>query len=99
MIKNDGINYDNVRPKANFLSSKRINFHDKNDLIKNMKREKSIRFSKKSNLIFFLLCISFSLFISFNILKVTYKKEFNPSTVQGKVKREETKDGGCSLSR
>ena len=85
MFKSDGINYDNVRPKANFLSSKRINFHDKKDLIKNMKREKSIRFSKKSNLIFFLLCISFSLFISFNILKITYKKEINPITVQGKI--------------
>ena len=77
MFKSDGINYDNVRPKANLLSSKKINFHDKKDLIKNVKREKSIRFSKKSNLIFFLLCISFSLFISFNILKVTYKKEIN----------------------
>ena len=85
MFKSDGINYDNVRPKANLLSSKKINFHDKKDLIKNVKREKSIRFSKKSNLIFFLLCISFSLFISFNILKVTYKKEFNPSKVHGKI--------------
>ena len=86
MFKSDGINYDNVRPKANLLSSKKINFHDKKDLIKNVKREKSIRFSKKSNLIFFLLCISFSLFISFNILKVTYKKEINPSKVQAKIK-------------
>ena len=86
MIKNDGINYDNVRPKANFLSSKRINFHDKNDLIKNMKREKSIRFSKKSNLIFFLLSISFSLFISFNILKVTFKKGINSSKDQAEIK-------------
>ena len=86
MFKSDGINYDNVRPKANLLSSKKINFHDKKDLIKNLKREKSIRFSKKSNLIFFLLCISFSLFISFNILKVTYKKEINPSKVQAKIK-------------
>ena len=81
MFKSDGINYDNVRPKANLLSSKKINFHDKKDLIKNVKREKSIRFSKKSNLIFFLLCLSFSLFISFNILKVTYKKEINLSTI------------------
>ena len=86
MFKSDGINYDNVRPKTNLLSSKKINFHDKKDLIKNVKREKSIRFSKKSNLIFFSLCISFSLFISFNILKVTYKKEINPSQVQAKIK-------------
>ena len=50
-----------------------------------MKREKNLSFSKKSNLIFFLLCISFSLFISFNILKVTYKKEIKPSTVQAKI--------------
>ena len=53
MFKSDGINYDNVRPKANLLSSKKINFHDKKDLIKNLKKEKSIRFSKKSNLFFF----------------------------------------------
>ena len=86
MFKSDGISYDNVSPKANLLSSKKINFHDKKDLIKNEEREKSIRFSKKSNLIFFLLCISFSLFISFNILKVTYKEEINPSTVPGKIK-------------
>ena len=86
MFKSDGINYDNVRPKANLLSSKKINFHDKKDLIKNLKKEKSIRFSKKSNLFFFLLCISFSLFISFNILKVTYKEAVNPSAFQAKIK-------------
>ena len=86
MFKSDGINYDNVRPKANLLSSKKINFHDKKDLIKNVEKEKNILFSKKSNLIFFLLCISFSLFISFNILKVTYNKEINSSTVQEKIK-------------
>ena len=59
MFKSDGINYDNVRPKANLLSSKKINFHDKKDLIKNVKREKSIRFSKKSNLIFFFYVFHF----------------------------------------
>ena len=86
MFKSDGINYDNVKPKSNLLSSKKINFHDKKDLIKNVEKEKNILFSKKSNLIFFLLCISFSLFISFNIFKVTYNKEVNSSTVQGKIK-------------
>ena len=59
MVKSDGINYDNVRPKANLLSSKKINFHDKKDLIKNMKIEKSISFSKKSNLIFFFYVFHF----------------------------------------
>ena len=29
MFESDGINYDNVRPKTNLLSSKKINFHDK----------------------------------------------------------------------
>ena len=86
MFKSDGINYDNVKPKANLLSSKKINFHDKKDLIKNAKREKSLSFSKKSNLYFFLLSISFSLFISFSILKVTYKNEIDFSTVQAKTK-------------
>ena len=42
MFKSDGINYDNVRPKANLLSSKKINFHDKKDLIKNFKKEKKL---------------------------------------------------------
>ena len=32
------------------------------------------------------MCIYFSLFISFNILKVTYKKEVNSSTFQVKKK-------------
>ncbi len=86
MFNSDGINYDNVRPKANLLSSKKINFHDKKDLIKNVKREKNLSFSKKSNFIFFLLCISFSLFITFNILKITYKKEISPLTVKAKIK-------------
>ena len=58
MFKSDGINYDNVRPKANLLSSKKINFHDKKDLIKNVK-EKKFRFSKKSNLFFFFYVFHF----------------------------------------
>ena len=86
MFKSDGMNYDNVRPKTNLLSSKKINFHDKKDLIKNAKREKSLIFSKKSNLFFFLLSISFSLFISYNILIVTYKKEINSSILETKTK-------------
>ena len=53
MFKSDGINYDNVRPKANLLSSKKINFHDKKDLIKNVKREKKYSFFKKIKLNFF----------------------------------------------
>ena len=86
MFKSDGMNYDNVKPKVNLLASQKINFHDKKDLIKNAKREKSLSFSKKSNLFFFLLSISFSLFISYNILKVTYKREINSSIVQAKGK-------------
>ena len=86
MFKSDGINYDNVRPKNNLLSSKKINFHDRKDLIKNAKKEQSINFSKKLNLIFFLFSISFSLFISFNIFKITYKKEINSSTIHVKTK-------------
>ena len=86
MFKSDGMNYDNIRPKANLLVSKKINFHDKKDLIKNAKKEKSLKFSKKSNLIFFLVSISFSLFISYNILKVSYKKEINSLIVQEKTK-------------
>ena len=58
----------------------------KKDLIKNVKREKSIRFFKKIKLNFFLLCISFSFFISFNILKVTYKKGINSSKDQAEIK-------------
>ena len=85
MLESDRINYDNVRPKTNLLSSKKINFHDKKDIIQNVKREKSIRFAKKSNLIFCLFSISFSLFISFNILQVTHKKENNFSMVQNKT--------------
>ena len=82
MFKSDGIRYDNVKPKHNLLSSKKINFHDKKDLIKNAKKEENLNFSKKSNLIFFLLSISFSLFISFNLLKITYNDEINSSIVK-----------------
>ena len=45
MFKSDGINYDNVRPKANLLSSKKINFHDKKDLtdlLKSINEEKKL---------------------------------------------------------
>ena len=44
MFKSDGINYDNVRPKTNLLSSKKINFNDKNDLIKNVTRDYCLLF-------------------------------------------------------
>ena len=86
MFKSDGINYDNVRPKTNLLSSKKINFHDKKDLIKNVKREKSIRFSKKSNLIFFSFVYFIFTFHFFQYFKSYIKKKFNPSKVQAKIK-------------
>ena len=51
-----------------------------------MQEREKFKFFKKSNLYFFLLSISFSLFISFSILKVTYKNEIDFSTVQAKTK-------------
>ena len=87
MFKSDGINYDNVRPKANLLSSKKINFHDKKDLIKNLKKEKKYSFFKKIKLIFFFFYVFHFHFSFLSIfLKVTYKKDVNPSEVQAKIK-------------
>ncbi len=75
MLKSKHINFDNVKPNDKFFSSKQLLFKDKTDLIRNAEKEKNLIFSKKINLFVFLLTISFASFVSFNLLKLSYKKE------------------------
>ena len=75
MLKSKHINFDNVKPNDKFFSSKQLLFKDKTDLIRNAEKEKNLNFSKKINLFVFLLTISFASFVSFNLLKLSYKKE------------------------
>ncbi len=75
MLKNNHINFDNVKPNGKYFSSKQLLFKDKTDLIRNAEKEKNLNYCKKTNLFVFLLTISFVSFVSFNLLKLSYKKE------------------------
>lgn len=77
MFRTTDINFDNVKPSKKTFASKKINFRDKNDLIENAIKEKNVYFSKKSNLFFFLLTISFICFISFNLIKISATSKNN----------------------
>ena len=61
MFKSNNINFDNVKPNGKLFSSKQLLFKDKNDLIRNSEKEKTLNFSKKSNFFciftYYLFCI------------------------------------------
>ncbi len=75
MFESNNLNYDNIKPNSQSISTKKIKFSDKNDLIINAEKEKNIYFSKKSNFLIFLLTISFISFVTFNLIKVSFKSE------------------------
>ncbi len=75
MFKSNNINFDNVKPNYKVFSSQKLFFKDKTDLIRSADRDKNLSFSKKSNLFVFLLTVSFLSFVSFNLLKLSYKKK------------------------
>ena len=84
MYKGKNLNFDNIKPNSQSLLTRKINFRDKNDLIKNVEKEKNINFAKKSNLIIFLLTVSFISFVSFNLLKISFQKDKNYTAFQNK---------------
>lgn len=84
MYKGKNLNFDNIKPNSQSLLTRKINFRDKNDFIKNVEKEKNINFAKKSNLIIFLLTVSFISFVSFNLLKISFQKDKNYTAFQNK---------------
>ena len=74
MYKNDNINYDNVKPFDRIIGTKKVIFNDESDIIFNVEKEKNVNFSKNINFLFFLLTISFSLFVLFSLLKISYQE-------------------------
>ena len=54
-----GLVYDNIFPRNIGNESKKIDFHDSNDLILNSQKEEIKKFAKKTNLLFFFISLSF----------------------------------------
>ena len=69
-----GLIYDNIFPRSIGKDSKKINFHDGNDLILNSQKEEIRKFAKKTNLLFFLISLAFLIFILINLLKISFNK-------------------------
>ena len=66
-----GLIFDNIFPKNIGKGSKQIYFHDSNDLILNSQKEEMKKFSKKVNLLFFIISLAFLIFILINLIKIT----------------------------
>ena len=84
MYKDKDLNFDNIKPNSKPLLTRKVNFRDKNDLIKNVEKEKNVNFAKKSNLFIFLFTVSFISFVSFNLLKISLQKDKNYTSSQNK---------------
>ena len=69
-----GLVYDNIFPRSIGKDSKKINFHDGNDLILNSQKEEIRKFAKKTNLLFFFISLAFLIFILINLLKISLNK-------------------------
>ena len=69
-----GLVYDNIFPRSIGKESKKINFHDGNDLILNSQKEEIRKFAKKTNLLFFFISLAFLIFILINLLKISLNK-------------------------
>ena len=66
-----GLIYDNIFPRSIGEKTKKVYFHDNNDLILNLKKEEIKKFSKKINLFFFITSLAFLIFILINLIKIT----------------------------
>ena len=60
--------FDNIIPREIGKNSKELDFHDQNDLIRNSKKSDDRRFAKKTNLVFFIIVQSFTIFIVINLV-------------------------------
>ena len=69
-----GLVYDNIFPRSIGKESKKINFHDSNDLILNSQKEEIKKFAKKTNLLFFFISLAFLIFILINLIKISLNK-------------------------
>ena len=66
-----GLIFENIVPKKLSKSSRKINFHDENDIILNSKKNEARKFAKKINLLFFIFSFSFIIFISISLIKLS----------------------------
>ena len=88
-----GLVYDNIFPRSIGKESKKINFHDSNDLILNAQKEEIKKFAKKTNLLFFFISLAFLIFILINLLKISLNKfELNHLHTKTDVSRGEILD-------
>ena len=69
-----GLIYDNIFPRSIGEKTKKVYFHDNNDLILNLKKEEIKKFSKKINLFFFITSLAFLIFILINLIKISLNK-------------------------
>ena len=85
--------YDNIFPKNIGNESKKVNFHDSNDLILNSQKEEIKKFAKKTNLLFFLISLAFLIFILINLLKIPLNKfDLNHKYTKTDISRGEILD-------
>lgn len=88
-----GLVYDNIFPRNIGNESKKIDFHDSNDLILNSQKEEIKKFAKKTNLLFFFISLSFLIFILINLLKITLdKSNLNHTLTKTEISRGEILD-------
>jgi len=72
-----GLIFENIVPKNLNKSSRKINFHDENDIILDSKKNEARKFAKKINLLFFIFSLSFIVFISIKLIKLSINVQHN----------------------
>ena len=88
-----GLVYDNIFPRSIGEKSKKINFHDSNDLILNSQKEEIKKFAKKTNLFFFFISLAFLIFILINLIKISlHKFDLNQKYTKIDISRGEILD-------
>ncbi len=88
-----GLVYDNIFPRSIGKESKKINFHDSNDLILNSQKEEMKKFAKKTNLLFFFISLAFLIFILINLIKISFNKfDLNRMYTEADISRGEILD-------
>lgn len=88
-----GLVYDNIFPRSIGKESKKINFHDSNDLILNSQKEEMKKFAKKTNLLFFFISLAFLIFILINLIKISFNKfDLNRIYTEADISRGEILD-------
>ncbi len=81
-----GLIFENIVPKKLSKSSRKINFHDENDIILDSKKNEARKFAKKINLLFFIFSFSFIIFISISLIKLSINEQYNSTLKTTMVK-------------